>query len=198
MPRTFHHFTALLWLPSIMREGITLGEIPLGGPYENNPQLPNLTSESDPRKQGCWCPLSSPIDKSRVRLSVELEQQGYVTFKTIRQRYNLSNSWVKQLAPNSEHFSWYFSVESVPVKKISKVELAISKQFEYQPLEAKQLEQVLRDVDHEFDAAIEFEPATGMVALKQESTWLFDGRAFQNSSGCYPAGLNCNYPLPDR
>jgi len=51
---TLYHFTNLLSLPDILKEGITRGDIPLEKmPYKDRPQAPNLTRNPSPKAQDC-------------------------------------------------------------------------------------------------------------------------------------------------
>jgi len=52
------HFTSLFWLPRIMREGITLGEIPIDPavPYEKTPKAANLTTDGERINQESFLP----------------------------------------------------------------------------------------------------------------------------------------------
>src|SRR5262245_26233803 len=62
-----YHFTCLLNLPSILRDGISKGEVPVG--HYDIRQAPNLTT--NPNGEAVHY-LSAVTDKTKVRLTVSI------------------------------------------------------------------------------------------------------------------------------
>jgi hypothetical protein len=68
-----YHYTALLYLPDIMREGLTRGEVPLdlrGVLTGTSPSHPNLTGSANPAGQDRA--RGSALDKTKVRITVDV------------------------------------------------------------------------------------------------------------------------------
>jgi hypothetical protein len=201
---TLYHFTSLMHLPDILREGITRGEVPLENvQYRDRPQAPNLTRKSDPRSQewtkGCV------MDKARVRLTVKLRTEAVTSFREVKQKYRMRSRWIKALAPAGQHFDWFFAFGGVPLERIAKIEVAIHTPFEYVEPAPQVLESLLVLVEKESRKLTERRHVTGFSFFEDSdvlrNSWLFDGWA-GTSPNEYPAvpgvfpGVDTEQPIP--
>jgi len=57
----------------------------------------NLTTNSDPAAQTCWC--RGIVNKTKIRMTVEVPDEKLTSFRQIIQQYKLRSSWVKGLDP---------------------------------------------------------------------------------------------------
>lgn len=118
-----HHFTNLLSLPAILREGITMGEVPISPdlPYNRRPNAANLTTNGDPTAQDVW--TGGLTNKIAVRLTVELPVEELTSFREVKEKYRIRSSWLKLIAPYEHRRHWYFAMNGVRPEQIEKVEL---------------------------------------------------------------------------
>ena len=93
-----YHFTALMHLPAISREGLRIGVVPVYPPRSvAELNAVNLTTNSDPAAQTCWC--RGIVNKTKIRMTVEVPDEKLTSFRQIIQQYKLRSSWVKGLDP---------------------------------------------------------------------------------------------------
>ena len=182
------HFTALAYLPMIRREGITMGEVPLENvPYEQKPHLPNLTREPDPKKQTCWNTRQTVFDKSRVRLTVDVDGLDVVSFRELAKQYRMRSKWIKLLSPASQHYNWFHSKTPIPPDRLSQTEIALSSPFDYSVLSHADLESLCAQIDEERENALKMDPKRGKVWPRNperiNTCWLLDNERFLEGNG---------------
>lgn len=187
--QTLYHFTNLISLPSILKEGITRGEVPIEKvAYKDRPQAPNLTRNPLPLAQRCWTKVG-PTDKTRVRLTLSLPHSTLTTFKDVRKKYRLRSKWVKFLAPGHEHFDWFFAFGGVSTSQIVKVEVVLEQPGEYVEVKGEQLEALINLIEAE-KRKLFITRIGGMGAFElldeSQSCLLIDGPCVVDS-GEYPA-----------
>jgi len=117
-----YHFTALMHLPAILREGIRRGEVPVT-PYTPPAKLhaANLTTNPNPTDQRCWC--RGILNKTKIRLTVEVHSDKLTSFRQVQKKYRMRSKWVKALDPSYERRHWFFAFGGVSVQQIAKVEI---------------------------------------------------------------------------
>ena len=78
-----YHFTNLMNLPAILREGILRGEVPVT-PDTSIAQLnaPNLTANPNPADQRCWC--RGATNKTKIRLTVEIPSDKLTSLRQVQ------------------------------------------------------------------------------------------------------------------
>ena len=180
IPRTLYHFTTLVWLPQILQEGISKGEVPTPQKYASKDQLPNLTSVEEARAQACW--NVGDFDKTRVRLKVNLPKKDVLTFEKIAKKYKLRHKWIRSLAPRGEERDWFFSKRAVLPSEIKSVALAIENPHNYTTmytaLDDSELLELCRKISQEFDRIFVYDPNSGNIRSRNSHSglsWLLDG-----------------------
>ena len=134
-----YHFTCLIYLPDVLSNGITRGEIPVMAlPYSERPQAANLTTDPTPEGQRCWM-NNGLFDKTRVRLTVRVDQSKLMPFYRAMKKFKIPKLHLKTLAPNREDKQWYFSLCGVNPKQIQKVEVVLVRSGEYVKLNESEL-----------------------------------------------------------
>jgi len=180
------HFTTLLDLPAILHTGITEGEVPLG-PYKCEGAA-NLTRNPNPASQN-WASQGNPLNKTRVRLTVDLPEESVVRFVDAMKDRGVKSSFLKQIDPAYHRRDWFFAFAGVPPEAIAKIEWLNN--GEYNELAGDELKEMV--------AKIEKEKAEKLDVISEHSTtynrtikklrlkpgvsesWLLDGdsRAFR-------------------
>ena len=142
-----YHFTALMHLPAILREGLRIGMVPIN-PTVSVAQInaPNLTTNPDPAAQSCWCG-GGIVNKTKIRMTVEVPDDKLTSFRQIMQKYKMRNSWVKLLDPYYERPHWYFAFDGVPVEHITKIEILEGRA--YRELPSDELQALSARIDRE-------------------------------------------------
>jgi len=123
---TFYHYTSRVYLPGILREGITRGDIAIS-PTEGF-CAPTLTKSADWQSQ-VWVKLSGPgtaLTKTGVRLTVEIpeaERHRLKTWAQVLSDYRIDPAWEKaqDQAVGTEE-SWQVFFGKIPPSWISKIE----------------------------------------------------------------------------
>ena len=93
-----YHFTCLAYLPAIIRDGITRGEVPIGPiAYADRPQAANLTTNRTREDQKLW--NYSVFDKTRIRLTVEIPGSELTSFREVKEQFKIRASWLNRVAP---------------------------------------------------------------------------------------------------
>jgi hypothetical protein len=118
-----YHFTGLVHLSAIMREGLRKGEVPIR-PRGDVPQAVNLTALPERSSQTGWGG-GCGFDKTALRITVELHPQKIESFKEVRARFKIPSGYAKLLnkgggADPYNHF-FYFGV--IPPSDFLSVEL---------------------------------------------------------------------------
>lgn len=178
-----YHFTCLVWLPEVIRDGITKGEVPTGPtPYADRPQAANLTA--NPNREDQHWNSENAFDKARIRLKVEVPESELTSFRQVKDRYKIKQSWLKLTAPYLVRQQWYFAFGGVRPDQIKLVEKWDNGKYSV----VDNLPDLINQVEVERERALTFiVPASGIakgaidVRLKPgvETTWLLDGAIFQ-------------------
>jgi hypothetical protein len=183
VPRLFH-FTPMLYLPQIMREGINKGEIPVDvtTAYKDVPHAANLTSNGDrDGNRKIWA-KGVAVDKSRVRLTVEVPKEALTSFRQIKEKYTIPRRVLDRLCPYEERSKWFYVFGGVKPEQSVKVE--IWDKGAYHELSRDEVKDLCNKIDEEIQRALEFKTVTtgrlaGAKAAKVkegvEDTWLYDG-----------------------
>ncbi|MAX35777.1 MAG: hypothetical protein CME33_04315 [Gimesia sp.] len=178
-----YHFTSLLHLPQIMREGLSRGEVPIG-PYAYRfiPQAVNLTKDGTARGNSDWN-KSNYLDKTRVRILVDLPNEHLMSFRQMRKKFQVKRSWVRKMAPNQEHRNWYFAFDGVPTDQIQKVEIAFKQPGRYEEVSEERLAQIQKTVEAERASLPIVETSEGPAFAEEPrllDSWLLDGPCLTN------------------
>jgi hypothetical protein len=176
-----YHFTSLLHLPSILREGITKGEVPLDPrtPYNKLPQAPNLTSNGNPHQQS-W--IGGLTDKTKVRLTVEVPDEDLTTFRQVRDKYGIRASWLKRLDPSYDRRNWYFAFGGIQPSQIVAVEVLENRS--YRQIAGDELDELVARIEQEKEkldiGTISHGVLAGATSIQlksgHSSSWLLDGK----------------------
>jgi hypothetical protein len=176
-----YHFTALTHLPAILREGILRGEVPVT-PYTSITTLnaPNLTTNPNPADQKCWC--GGILNKTKVRLTVEMPNDKLTSFRQIKEKYKMKSRWVKLLDPSYERRHWFFTFGGVSVQQITKIE--IFDDGAYREFTSEELRVLLARIEEEREKVFRFHLVTsgrraGHIDFEfkdgHHDSWLLDG-----------------------
>lgn len=143
------HFTYLLNLPDIMREGISRGEVPVSPQlaYCDRPQAANLTKDGNPANQH-WRNGSS-MNKVAIRLTVEVPRTDLLTFKEAEERFTIPPAWSATLGSLTQRRKWYFALGGVRPDQIQAVERLVNGQ--YRRLSEAKLEALIAAIERERD-----------------------------------------------
>jgi hypothetical protein len=176
-----YHFTCLLWLPEILKDGITLGEVPTGPTRsKDRPNAANLTNDPDPRHQSVWTGRNA-ADKTKVRLTVEVPDNEVMSFRQLVDRFKIKSSWLKRIDPSYQRPHWFFAFDGVSPEKITTVE--IREGDTYKAISGEELQQFVARITEERDARLEitikttgFLAGTPSVRFKEgfKKSWLLD------------------------
>lgn len=179
-----YHYTGLMWLPNILSEGLTRGEIP-SDPRKvayNERQAVNLTTNPNADDQlRIWA--TGTIDKTRIRITVEMPDAELTTFRQMRERYpDMGKSKVlKIMCPIEERKHWFFA-PFVGTDRFRAVEIKEGKS--YREIKGDELADLANKVHAERDQAfimrtIERGLSKGNVEFffrdGVSESWLFDG-----------------------
>lgn len=172
-----YHFTCMLHLPSILREGITRGELPIdpNEPYDKSPQAANLTSNGRRNDQIRTWTEGTIVDKSRVRLQVDVPDGELMTFRTAKQKFGLREKWLKILDPYQERHGWFYAFGGVKPDQI--VEVAVFETPEYRVKVGAELDELVSRIQAEIDRAFVLHDAGERAATLKEGiheSWLMD------------------------
>lgn len=184
--KRLYHYTCLLWLPSIMREGIKNGDIPIDRTiqYQQRKLAANFSTNGNRKDQlriwavGC-------CDKTRIRLTVDVPERDLINYRQLRERFSIQAKWQKGLAPMQERKHWFYAFGGVPTEKISGVEMWNDGQ--YAPIAGADLDKLICDIEAETKRALHIEviksgrfAGTRMVELHNgfSSSWLLDGSSW--------------------
>lgn len=175
---TLYHFTCLMNLPAILREGITKGEVPISLASFKGPSAANLTRNPSPLATGSWGATKALTNKTKVRLTVEVRKTLVSSFAEINRAYNVPPQWVKALAPNGEGKDWFYVFSGVQPDSITKVE--IEDNGEYREPEADELAALVERIAEERNRLVfrNIDNARVFVGVThgEADSWLFDGK----------------------
>jgi len=172
-----YHFTCLLHLPWIMKQGITKGEVPTGPiPYRLRPQAANLTRDPDLNHQSTWI-LDNHADKTKIRITVEVPDTSVTSFRDMRERYRIKSSYLKKLDPTYQRPNWFFAFGGVSPDQFLAVEIREGRT--YRTLSDDELRSLVARIEEERDSKLEFLPDDGTLPVKLKDgfseSWLIDG-----------------------
>lgn len=146
-----YHFTTFLALPRILRDGITIGEVPTSPdiPLADRPNAANLTTDGNLKHQHWNAPQSINF---AIRLIVEVPESELTTFQEVADRYETTTEWADQLGTPAERKHWFYAFRGVKPNQILKVERLIKGVYcQQSKLELKKL---VADIDKEMDQKI--------------------------------------------
>jgi hypothetical protein len=165
-----YHFTCLLHLPRILRDGINQGQVPI------SPQMilnaPNLTTSGSPSAQR-WA-AGGCTDKTKVRLTVSIPggDERLEPWRDVCRRFRVEKQWQRRLDPTGQGKFWHIYWGVVPPEWIEAVELRDGDA--YAPCTGDELRDVLAAVEAERGKLV---IEGDMCRLRDgcESCWLLDG-----------------------
>jgi hypothetical protein len=171
-----YHFTCLFWLPPIMRVGLINGEAPLSG--DDWLQAVNLTSNPSAEAQH-WC-RGTPVDKTKVRLTVHLPEGDarLERFRDACKRLGVRKDFQKRLDAYGQGKFWFYWWGTVPPEWIESVEVR-APDGTYAPCQGEGLQDLLRTVEEEWGKFEVTEDWRGFVCIRfkpgVKESWLLDG-----------------------
>ena len=148
-----YHFTTFLALPRILRDGITLGEVPTSPDISlaDRPNAANLTTDGNLKHQLWNGPQSDSINFA-IRLTVEVPGSELTTFQEVADRYETPPEWANRLGTPAQRKHWFYAFRGVKPNQILKVERLIKGVYcQQSKLELKKL---VADIDKEMDNKI--------------------------------------------
>lgn len=165
-----YHYTALLNLPSILREGITKGEVPVSPRRVMN--APNLTACRDGSKQS-WV-NGSVVDKRKVRLTVSVPggDANLEPWPITCARLSIAPRWRRVLDPEGHGKNWRIYWGVVPPAWIAAVE--ILGPAGYAACSGAELREKVAAIEEESKVLIQ---VNNRIRLQpgRASSWLLDG-----------------------
>ncbi|HEX4144543.1 MAG TPA: hypothetical protein VHY91_13635 [Pirellulales bacterium] len=174
---TLHHFTCLLHLPEVYREGITRGEIPIDPriPYASIPMAANLTTNPDRDTQRrVWAGGSRlAFDKTRLRLTVEMPLHELLTYRQLRERFRIKSRFVKALAPVTERGHWFYAFAGVKPCQIVRYEMWTRVGGMYEEIAAELMPECAAEIEAE-RKRINFEQVGHIMRFDDANSWLLD------------------------
>ena len=177
-----YHFTRLLNLPRILREGIVIGEVPISPNvrYAERPKAANLTSNKNQTGQ-LWC-SENRISKVAIRLTVDVPENELTSFQEVAKQYNTSPEWLERLGSARHRRQWFYAFAGVHPSQIRKVERLVNGQYRNQS--HGELKTLVAAIERELGLKwlVEFE-TTGLNAGAERyrikpgysESWLIDG-----------------------
>lgn len=169
-----YHFTAFLHFPAIMQEGLTKGEVPVNATSQL-PQAVNLTRIPQREKQSGWGALNNIMDKTKVRVSIEIDREEVLSFKEVRKKYKISPAWAKALGSGADPFNHFFFFGTIPPERFEVVSVWDDG---YKPMTESDLAELVAKIDKEKKNLV-FAVVRGqkVVRLKEgvPCSWLLDG-----------------------
>lgn len=180
------HFSPLLHLPVILREGITRGEVPIDPDMPHN-QLPiaaNLTTNGNPNDQ-IWTG-GGPLNSLMVRFTVEVPELDLTSFREVKEQYHVRSKWLKMIAPYEHRRHWYFAFNGIRPDQIEKVELF--DEGSYRQLSQLEVLELVSQIEQETSEKLEISTISGGknagkrgVRLRDHASdsWLIDGVKFR-------------------
>ncbi len=118
---TFYHFTCLFHLPSILKSGLTMGEVPIEA--SPTPNAVNLTTNQNPDAQ--FWKRGSAMDKTKVRLTVQIphDDASLMSSNNFCKQRGVSKQWQRAIDPYGQSKFWYLYFGPIPPTRIEKVEI---------------------------------------------------------------------------
>lgn len=162
-----YHYTCLIWLPSIMRDGILpTGEMPvnLKIKYDQVPKAVNLTANgsADDQKR-IWA--GGPLKKYTIRMKVDVPDEEVVKFREIQEKYKTPRKHLDALGPYEERAKWFFVFNTVKPEQI--VEVSLYEDGTYRVLFPEELSTLVSDIEKEKERAFLFDKApAGQTRLR--------------------------------
>lgn len=172
-----YHFTCLLYLPMILRDGIRRGDVPIS-PKGHCPSATNLTAIGSRAAQQ-WYSDVNVLDKTKVRLKVEASVNHLKTFNEIASTYRMSQHWIDCLDPLGQRDQWYFCFDGISVEEIIEICIAHDDSDRYEPISDEPLKLLCQQIERECNSLdLVLTPlGMGMTGSKKDAfnSWLFDG-----------------------
>lgn len=184
------HFTHLLSLPGILREGIIMGEVPISPdiPYDDRPKAANLTTNENQSEQSWYSSKSKkkqseinlkygpPLtNKMAIRLTIAISEGELTSFQEAAKRFNTSPEWEKKLGSAQERQQWFYAFEGVRPDQIRKIERLVK--GKYCKLSPDELNQLVTAIEKEREQKLIVEGEQMTIYFKPgySESWLIDG-----------------------
>lgn len=177
-----YHYTAFLYLPEILRDGITRGEVPIN-PHTRTlaDNAANLTTSRDAlAQQKTWA--EGILDKTKIRIIVEIQESELMTFGQLKKKYSLSKEWLNRIDPHKEGKHWYYAFGGVKRSQFVRVE--IRSENRYKPIKDAELTDLVQKIELEIERALIIDPKTNSTLVNDFvlrfklgvcESWLVDG-----------------------
>jgi hypothetical protein len=183
-----YHYTHLIWFSSIMKDGILpSGELPIADPrkvsYHDVAKAVNLTTNADREAQSrIWANVGGAIvDKTEIRLTIELPNTGVLSFRQLRERYHIPAKVLKIMCPYEERKHWYYYFDTIAVDKIASIEQWQYDSGEYRVLQKDEAASLVVSIEAEIERSLNITTAQSgywkgshTISLKDgvDETWL--------------------------
>ena len=161
-----YHFTCLVHMAKILREGLTCGTLagcPLTGP--------NFTASPDPEVQtwrhGCC------LDKVKVRMTVDVPTDRLRNQLDLWKQYGVTSRGRNYLDPRGQAKRRFLYHGRVPAQNIALVE--ILEGGAYRTLDGEERAELCDRIDAEARRLVTFDAGDGTTrVLEGQDSWLFD------------------------
>lgn len=116
-----YHYTPLVNLPSIMAEGLSLGNVAIESATEKGPVAVSLTTQSDPDSLLCWGESRPAISRTQVRLACRLSpddpklERAADTWK----RLSVSRRFLDAFDSRGQRKWWFFYFGVIPATDLT-------------------------------------------------------------------------------
>jgi hypothetical protein len=174
--KILYHFTGLISLPPVLRDGIKKGEVPVDPRKPRN--AANLTTNSDPERNKHWN-AGGAIDKTKVRITVEMPVKSIISWREVREKFKVDPKWAKALDPHGEGKNWWFAFNGVSPTQFRKLEIR-DEEGVYQEWSGDKLDELVSRIAAEHSRAMEAaerKVVNGIPVVVVGETWLMDGQS---------------------
>ena len=168
---TLYHFTSRWLLPRILREGISRGDVPIT-PTEAF-CAPWLTDDPSWEHQG-W-KKGSFLDKTEVRITVEVDASKLKTWEEVIEDYRVARYWAAAMIKSGERQegqTWYIHEGTIPRDAFMSVRVRAG----LEPLDATEIPPAFRYLKHRGTPSKPVETAWGEITrdawIRETENWV--------------------------
>jgi hypothetical protein len=108
-----------------MQSGLEdVGEVPIHREFRGPRQRAvNLTTQPNPQDQEHWNAQCGPLDKTKIRISVDLARTEVENFEQVRQRFRIPAKWVRLIRMDTHAYDHFFYFGRIPRDRFTAIEM---------------------------------------------------------------------------